>query len=236
MKAKRTGYFNVYILTLKQEKGNKTVEHKYRLKKWKMYQHVNRQLACYYMYRENCDHGVIGVTMKGNPTTIEKAYAMIGCNKYDLGNIIFAIAYPIRKYTDDDDGSMIHPHDPLVSFTPTKTFNSNVEKYLKWFDWPGSENTEIDVPIQCAHEWGPANLIPKGYERVTEGEVKDGDMVWHSNSYNKNGYWVRVGSYYGVYEKAGTKIEKQGVRSEHKDGSFKDFDWYEPFVIRLKQK
>lgn len=223
-------------MTLKQENGNRSVTHKYRIKQWKCYRHVNRQLACYYMSKEGC-HQQLGATRKGNPTSPMNGDSIVGMEKYDLNNIKFCLAQPIIERNDDCSDELIFPHIPIVSLTPNpEVFHKLVEKCIKWFEWPGPKNCATDYSIQCAYEWGPRNLIPKGFEQVTEGEVQLGDYIWQSKHHSNFDYWGKVNTASSAFVHPGTPIERRGIIFNHRNGKSTKFDYYEPFVIRRKQQ
>lgn len=232
MNMRKTGFFNVYVLTLKQEKGNKGIEHKYKIKDYESYRHVNRELACYLINKRGCD--MIGMTEKGEPTSPMKGNVIYGYYGYDRRNIIFCITQRIFSY-DKSDNDLIFPDINLVSLTPGITFQSTVNKVIECFKSRIHNNMAFDCSIQCYHEWGPKNLIPRGYEWVKEGTVQEGDYVWISDtSPNRLDYWSKAKNndfyHYGI----GKPIEKKGVVFVHKDGNKDRFEYYEPFVIRKK--
>ena len=229
---KKTQFFNVYVLTLKQEKGNKDIKHKYKIKDYESYRHVNRELACYLIYKRGCY--IIGMTQNGKPTNPMKGDVIYGYYYYDRRNITFCVTQRIFSY-DKSDNDLIFPDISLVSLTPGVTFQSTVNKVIEFFESRVFNNHIFDCSIQCSHEWGPKNLIQKGYEWIKEGTVQEGDYIWIIESYpNRSDYWSKVKNNYYSHEKIGKPIEKKGFMFIHKDGSKTQFEYYEPFVIRKK--
>ena len=231
MNMRKTKFFNVYVLTLKQEKGNKGVEHKYKVKDYKSYLHVNRELACYLIYKQECY--MIGMTKKGEPTHPIKGDVIYGYDGYDRRNIKLCIAQRLFSYDKLGD-DLIFPDINLVSLELGVTFHSTVNKVIECFESRIPHNEIFDCSIQCCCEWGPKNLIPKGYEWIKEGTVQEGDYVWMGDSYsNRHDYWSKAKNDY-FNDIIGKPIEKKGVVFIHKDGSKDHFEYYEPFVIRKK--
>lgn len=229
---KKTGFFNVYVLTLKQEKGNKDIEHKYKIKDYESYRHVNRELACYLINKRGCL--MLGMSEKGKPTNPIKGDVIYGYDGYDKRNIIFCITQRIFSF-DKSDNDLIFPDINLVSLTPGMTFQYTVNSVIECFESRMRNNEIFDCSIQCSHEWGPKNLIPKGYEWVKEGTVQEGDYVWIIDSYpDRHDYWSKIKNNIYSHERIGKSIEKSGVVFIHKDGSKTRFEYYEPFVIRKK--
>lgn len=229
---KRTGFFNVYVLTLKQEKGSKNIKHKYRIKDYESYRHVNRELACYLINKRGCR--MLGMSEKGKPTNPIKGDVIYGYDGYDKNNIIFCITQRIFSY-DKSDNDMMFPDIDLVSLTPGMTFQSTVNKVIECFESRMLNNEIFDCSIQCFREWGPKNLIPKGYEWVKEGTIQEGDYVWISDSNpNRRDYWSKVKNNISSHERIGKPIEKSKVVFIHKDGSETQFEYCKPFIIRKK--
>ena len=227
---KRTGFFNVYVLTLKQEKGNKNIKHKYRIKDYKCYRHVNRELACYLINKQDCC--MIGMTEKRKPTTPLNGYTIYGYNVYDPKNITFCITANIFSHNRNDD--LIFPDLDLVSYRPSPSFQYHVNDIIKCLEDAMHNNEIHDYSCQCSFEWGPKNLIPKGFVWVKEGNIQDGDFVWVSENANHSDYWSKVTIDKRFHAEVGQPIEKRGIIFIDEDESETLFEYYHPFIIRKK--
>ena len=119
---------------------------------------------------------------------------------------------------------------------PGTSFQNRVNKVIKCLEDDICNNKIKDYSCQCSYEWGPKNLIPKGYVWVKEGKVEDGDFVWVSEHCNEYDFWRKVDNNSSLYAKVGQTIEKKGIRFIHEDKSETLFEYYKPFIVRKNER
>lgn len=231
MKTRRKNKFNIYILTLKQQNNKGNV--RYKVKDWKYIENVNRQLACYYIYKKgSCK--LMGLT-NDKPCTPLKGETIISINDYDKGNIILCVAHQQWDFVEKEEYRYGIPIIiPTIGLKLNKNFNDIFKKYLEYFNDKKNRKSG-DYSIHCSHIWGPNNLIPKGYYHVVDGVVMDGDMYFENGSYDDFPTWRPVNLSYSEY-RIGDKIEihrmvfQGGVNGQEKKDE--ELSYYSPFIIR----
>lgn len=90
----------------------------------------------------------------------------------------------------------------------------------------------IDFSIEAYHIWGPNSLIPKGYENITSGLVKEGDY------YFENDHWISVAVSFSPIN-IGDEIKQTGLSYIGKHNGRKEDDhinYCNQFIIRKKLK
>ena len=231
MKIRRKNKFNIYILTLKQQNNNGNV--RYKVKDWKYIENVNRQLACYYIYKKCCCK-LMG--LKDNkPCTPLKGNIIISIDDYDNGNIIFCVAHQQFDFVEKKEYKYgIYLPIPTIGCTLNKNFNDIFKKYLEYFNDKKNRKSG-DYSIHCSRIWGPGNLIPKGYHHVTDGKVIDGDMYFEDGYNDDIPQWMPVNLSFSKH-RIGDEIKIKGVvfRNGVNGRGKKDEEirFYNPFIIR----
>ena len=216
MKAKKL--FNVYVLTLKEGKLDKDKQyHKYAIKKWECFYHVTRELAFHYMDCFDCK--VIGYT-KDKVVSPEVGTQIFG-KGYGNREFIFCVADPVGKR---DITSPNHPH---IGATKGAAFDRRVELLRHLI---AEYNTNYSLPWMCLcrDEYVPKQLMPKGWEWVKEGEIKEGDLIWE-NDKAIFGYWREPHCFENDIKYG--RMEFKCVDNPNLDESY---EYCYPFVIRKK--
>lgn len=232
MKTRRKNKFNIYILTLKQQNNKGNVI--YKVKDWKYIGNVNRQLACYYIYKKSGSGQMMG--LKDNkPCKPLNGDTIISIDDYNKRNIIFCVAHQQWDFVEKTEYHYgIHIIIPTIGLKLNKNFNDIFKKYLEYFNDKKNRKSG-DYSIHCSCIWGPNNLIPKGYYHVVDGVVMDGDMYFENGYYDDLPTWTPINLSYSKY-RIGDKIEIKrmvfhgGVNGQEKKNE--ELSYYSPFIIR----
>lgn len=220
--------YNCYIIYIKERKVKDKV--KYEFMNYEAYNNISKELACYYAVKHECR--ICG--FKGNERCAPLlGDYIVGYQKWHNEITICKIESPHNEDVNINSKITIYPHHNHISFTISrnKLFQEQVEKIIKLNDLKEFE----DYSIESFNIWAPMNLIPKGYEHVTSGAIKEGDYYFDSHSYIKSpDTWLSVDVSFSSH-KPGKEIEIRGIKycgGKNGDGIDEIIHYYEPFVIR----
>lgn len=187
------------------------------------YDGITFDLAKFLAIKESC--GLIFFDKKNKPCFNDSAVRAIGYT-YHSGNGIVAIIkqkHRIRKLKSDIS---IYPYINKVTLSRNMIdwcrFDSLLDEH---------EGKFSDYSIEAFNVWGPNELIPKGYEHVTEGEVIEGDFYF-------KGHWINTNVSFTPI-KIGAKIKQICCKFSGKHigrGADEVLRYYNQFIIRKKSK
>ena len=219
--------FNVYVLTLKKTKGNKSVPNKYIVKNWRCFWHVSRERACYYIMHYGCG-SIIGMT-KDKVVSPEVGTQIFGFDAYNPNMFTFCEADPVcdRHFGFDDT---IFPDHSSVGITLHPNFHNKIQRLIDTMSKREYLGCGLVYLHKCRDIFVPEQFIPKGWEHITSGKIQKGDLVWEHNR-EVYGYWREPFTFEDEHAIEATGIE---FRCENDESKSDSYSYYSPFVIRKK--
>ncbi|MBK5722916.1 hypothetical protein JGH11_18765 [Dysgonomonas sp. Marseille-P4677] len=222
--------YNCYVLFIKERKyKDKT---KYELINYEVYPNINKELACYFAVKKS---GNLSGFTNNKPCHPMKGEQVIGFYKWGnditICQVVKVPVFDINKLSD----TSIFPKIECISYEVNKRdFNDQIAKLVSLWE----DGIFADFSIDAFDVWGPKNLIPKGYVHIKEGEIKNGDYYFESNTYPSSpiANWLSVDISYSSH-RPNKKIEIRGVKyvGTHRYRNENEvIKYYYPFIIRKK--
>lgn len=220
--------YNCYIIYIKERKVKDKV--KYEFVNYEVYNDISKELACYYAIKHECRICGFKGNERCNPLSGDY---IVGYQKWCNDITICKIEPLLSENVNPISEITIYPHHNHISFAVSnkRLFKEEIEKLIKLYNLKEFE----DYSIEAFKIWAPNNLIPKGYEHVTSGEIKEGDYYFDTHSYAKSpDTWLSVDVSFSSC-KPGKEIEIQGIKysgGRNGDGIDEITHYYNPFLIR----
>lgn len=224
--------WNCYVLYIKKRKCRDKI--KYELIDYEVYPNISKELAFYLAVKKDC--GLSGFTGK-KPCHPMKGKQIIGfhqwCNDVIVCQISKIQTSDINKIIGSDIS--IYPQINNISFRANKSdFSESISNLVSHYE----NGVFADFSIDAFNIWAPNNLIPKGYDHITSGEVQEGDYYFDSKTHsNSLDTWLSVDVSFSGY-KPSRKIELRGVKYVGDNHRYRDngevVNYYQPFIIRKR--